>query len=277
MRLAHSAHGSGPTLLILDQLDPPSYWESVATILGNDHRIVHVTLPGFGGSPRLPVGATPDPPALARAVASWLDERQIKGAFVTGNSLGGAVAIELARLHAVAGVVAISPVGFWTHGEARAALTPLKIGRALARAIARNPAAMTDTRIGRRFGFGQMLAIPDRMTARMARDAVERLATAKGFEATRSALLDWSIEGTAVKVPVTVAWAEKDHITPHVQSKRVRAFVPGAEPVTLPGCGHAAMIDNPRLVARVIREAAERAKQQPLRAVGPTARSRSGS
>lgn len=261
MQLAHSRRGSGPAIVVINQLDPRAYWEETVADLSGDHEIIEVTLPGFGESPPLPSSQEPDPPTLARAVADWLGAQGIRAPFVTGSSLGGAVAIELARLDAVSGALAISPVGFWTRGEARAALGPLRIGRAVARAVERRPGALTANPIGRRLAFGQMVAHPDRLSERAARASVTRTARSPGFEATRHALMDYRAEGRPAPVPVTVAWAERDRVTKPDQAKRVRAFLPGADVITLRDCGHAAMVDDPAQVARVIREAAVRVAQ----------------
>jgi pimeloyl-ACP methyl ester carboxylesterase len=54
---------------------------------------------------------------------------------------------------------------------------------------------------------------------------------------------------------VTIAWAAKDRMTPRRQADRARELLPHAKLVTHPGCGHAAMVDHPELVARVVLDA----------------------
>ncbi|MGI8814455.1 MAG: alpha/beta fold hydrolase [Pseudonocardia sp.] len=55
--------------------------------------------------------------------------------------------------------------------------------------------------------------------------------------------------------PVRIAWAERDRTIPYRRyGHPMRAKVPGAEFITLPGVGHVPMSDDPRLVARTILE-----------------------
>ncbi|MFS8499565.1 MAG: alpha/beta hydrolase, partial [Micromonosporaceae bacterium] len=54
------------------------------------------------------------------------------------------------------------------------------------------------------------------------------------------------------RVPVTVAWGERDRILPPREAARAREVLPWARHVTLPGCGHVPMSDDPELVALTI-------------------------
>ena len=54
-------------------------------------------MPGFGRSPPLPDGTPPTPQALAAAVAGFLDAIGLRQVHLAGNSLGGWVALELAK------------------------------------------------------------------------------------------------------------------------------------------------------------------------------------
>jgi pimeloyl-ACP methyl ester carboxylesterase len=56
----------------------------------------------------------------------------------------------------------------------------------------------------------------------------------------------------APTVPVTIAWGERDLILRPHQADRARARLPSASPVTLRGCGHLPMTDDPALVASTI-------------------------
>src|SRR5262249_60364374 len=53
-------------------------------------------------------------------------------------------------------------------------------------------------------------------------------------------------------VPVTIAWGTKDRLLPPSQARVARRCLPQARFVSLAGCGHVPMTDNPRLVARVL-------------------------
>jgi pimeloyl-ACP methyl ester carboxylesterase len=68
-------------------------------------------LPGFGRSPPLPAGATSTPEALADAAEGAMDEHGFETAHFAGNSLGGWIALELARRGRARTCVALSPAG----------------------------------------------------------------------------------------------------------------------------------------------------------------------
>lgn len=253
MDLAHVRRGNGPPLIVIQQLDPPAFWAKTIEALSGECEVIAVDLPGFGESPPLPEETSVS--ALTDAVAGWIADSGVDASYVVGNSLGGAVAIELAKSKAVAGAVAVSPVGFWTPREAARALRSLRVGRAVARAVISRPGLITRTGLGRTLAFGQLVARPGRMPEATARSALVGLATAPGFEAARRQVLAYRLEGPEPEVPVTIAWAAKDRMTPPHQARRAAEVLPHADVVTLAGCGHAAMVDDPELVAGVIRDA----------------------
>jgi pimeloyl-ACP methyl ester carboxylesterase len=259
MKLAHVRRGSGTPVVVVQQLDPPAFWAKTIDALVERCEVIAVDLPGFGGTPPLPDGQSPSVPALAGAVETWMADVGLHKPHVVGNSLGGAVAIELAKRDAVAGAIAISPIGFWTPQEAARALRSLRIGGAVARAVVSRPGLVTRTSLGRRLAFGQLVAHPATMPEATARSALLGMATAPGFAATRREVgARYQLQGPEPAVPVTIAWAAKDRMTPPRQAHRATEVLPHAHLVTLPDCGHAAMVDDPELVARVVLEAMER-------------------
>lgn len=262
MRLAHARRGSGPPLLVIHQLDPTAFWERAEERLAREHEVLSVDLPGFGDSPLLPGGQRPTAPALAEAVASWLGSLGLERPAVVGNSLGGAVALELAKRRAVAAAVAISPVGFWSPREAARTLAMLRVFAVAARMLSAHHARLARSPLLRTLLFGPLVARPWRMTPDAARGALRSMATSAGFEPTRRELLRYSLEGPGPEdIPVTLAWAAKDRITPLRQARRAAERFPHATLVTLDGCGHAAMVDAPDQVAHVVQETLTRCAQ----------------
>ena len=61
------------------------------------HEVVAVDLPGFGGSAMLPEGTRPGVAELADSLTAFCREQGAERPHVVGNSLGGAIALELAR------------------------------------------------------------------------------------------------------------------------------------------------------------------------------------
>src|SRR5205807_4889455 len=97
-RLAYEATGSGEPILLLHGLGGRRrVWYQVAPILARRHRVIAVDLPGFGESPPFADPDAPVIPAQADAIERLLDELGIGSAHIVGNSLGGWLALELAR------------------------------------------------------------------------------------------------------------------------------------------------------------------------------------
>ncbi|MGH3991754.1 MAG: alpha/beta fold hydrolase, partial [Pseudonocardiaceae bacterium] len=53
-------------------------------------------------------------------------------------------------------------------------------------------------------------------------------------------------------VPVTIAWGTRDRIMRRPQAAMVTRLIPHARLLSLPGCGHIPMTDDPALVAHVL-------------------------
>ena len=70
-------------------------------------------MPGFGASPPLPDDAAPTPQALAAGIGRFMDGLGMERAHMVGNSLGGWVALELAKTRRALSVTGLSSAGFW--------------------------------------------------------------------------------------------------------------------------------------------------------------------
>ncbi|MBA3326938.1 MAG: alpha/beta fold hydrolase, partial [Solirubrobacterales bacterium] len=94
--LNHTRCGRGEPLVLVHGLGSQwQVWRPVLERLAADREVVALDLPGFGGSAPLP--NEPTVAALARAVADLVAELGLDHPHVAGNSLGGAIALELAR------------------------------------------------------------------------------------------------------------------------------------------------------------------------------------
>src|SRR6187402_1385601 len=98
--------GSGEPLVLLHGIGHRwQAWTPLLDSLARDFDVAAVDLPGFGRSPRLAGPITPD--AVTAATARVLDELGWSRPHVVGNSLGGWLGLELARIGAVSSVTAL--------------------------------------------------------------------------------------------------------------------------------------------------------------------------
>ena len=228
-------------------------WDPVVPLLTGAGEVVPLDLPGFGAAPPLPAGVEPTPSALARAVAEQLDERGLDAVHVAGNSLGGWVGLELAKLGRTRSVCALSPAGFWRGWEQAYATLSLRSSRASARAMRPVVDRVMRPALVRRVALAQLAARGDRMPAPAAAAALRNLAASPGWDATLRAMHTRTFAGgEQVPPPVTIAWGEKDRLLLPRQAARARAALPFARHIVLAGCGHVPSFDDPRLVADAI-------------------------
>ena len=159
-------------------------WGPVIDRLATDFDVIACDSPGFGRSPPLPHGVEPTIPAYADAFARFFAESGLDRPHVAGNSMGGAIGLELARRAAVASVTAFSPAGFWTTESGASASSPHDAGHA-PDAAATSRCALARTTAGRVALFGLLLGHPERMPPE---EAVVTLEAAWAAPAFRGAL-----------------------------------------------------------------------------------------
>ena len=106
--------GKGPPLVLLHGLGGSWHvWQPVLPMLERQHRVIAPRLRGHPGGTQWPAGREPTLHAIADMLAQDLAERKIDRPHLAGNSLGGLLALELARRGIAASVTAFSPAGAW--------------------------------------------------------------------------------------------------------------------------------------------------------------------
>jgi pimeloyl-ACP methyl ester carboxylesterase len=259
--LVYTRTGSGETLVLLHGLG--SYrgaWDAVVPALAAEFDVVAVDLPGFGESPPLPAGAEPTPAALAAAVADLLDELGIDRPHLAGNSLGGWVALELARLRPAASVALLSPAGLWPASTPRYDRASLRATRWLCEHLERPLRTLVRFGVVRSLALAQIYGRPGRLTPEQARDAISAMARCPGFPPTERAMAHRHYRSTApLGAPVTVAFGSRDRLLLPWQSRHVEQLPAGTRFAALPGCGHVPMSDDPAAVVALLATAAGRA------------------
>jgi pimeloyl-ACP methyl ester carboxylesterase len=224
-------------------------WDAVAPLLAADREVIAVDLPGFGQSPDLPAALSHDLPTVVAALEAVFTALGAERPHVVGHSLGGLIALRLAQAGAARSVTAIAPAGFWNGVERRYTFAVLNAARNGARLLPEAVAVrLCDTAVAR--------AVLAGTSTEAVIASLRALREAVGFKAAMKAgLAPELFIGDIPDVAVTIAWGTRDRLLPGHQAARVKALIPRARLVQLPGCGHVPLFDAPDLVAHIILKA----------------------
>jgi pimeloyl-ACP methyl ester carboxylesterase len=243
--IGYDRAGSGAPLVLIHGLGADRHvWSPVLDVVAAQRDVIAIDIPGFGESPALNGDGPPDPPAIARWIASELHGLGVDEFHVAGNSLGGWVALELALLGAVRSVTAIAPAGLWSRPLGPKPNVARRLGRLLLPVM---PALM-------RSGAARTLALtgsvghPRRVPAAAAAQLVRAYVNAPDFTAVNAAMRSSKFESLdRVEVPLTFGWPTLDRLI-----SRPRGLPRGSISVTLEDCGHMPMWDDPEAVATLL-------------------------
>ncbi|MFD1825456.1 MULTISPECIES: alpha/beta fold hydrolase [Mumia] len=252
--IVYSRKGTGDPLVLIHGIGHrKEAWNPVSDRLAAHHDVIVLDLPGFGASGQLPRHGRDRMDHLADALETFFAELGIDRPHVVGNSLGGAIALELAARGSVRSATALSPAGFWTEGGrlwAFAVLMSIRLSAFMPSAVAQQIAR-------RRWARGLAMASLHTHGRRLAPDAfladLRALRECTAFNRVLRAGARYAYR-THPTVPATIAWGTKDRILLPSQATRARTLLPNVTHVPLPGAGHVPMIDEPELVTRVILE-----------------------
>jgi pimeloyl-ACP methyl ester carboxylesterase len=245
-----------PMVLIHGFSATPAVWQPLLETLERNHDVVAVTLAGHVGGQEVPA-ETASLTVLVDAVERDMDDAGFDTAHLVGNSLGGWIALELARRGRARSVVAIAPAGGWEAGtrDERRLRNLFRRSHRLASALAPHADSVLRRPRLRRLLLSQGVArgelIPPATAAAMVRDSVECPIYFPLMDAILRDGPPASFSG--ISCPVLLAWGTRDRILPAPRySARLRNMIPAAEWLEFAGLGHMPMSDDRELVARTI-------------------------
>jgi pimeloyl-ACP methyl ester carboxylesterase len=256
MQLNYHRVGTGPPLVLLHGIGHRwQGWEPVFERLAPHRELIAVDLPGFGSSPAPPPGTPPGIGSITDILVAFLDELGLERPHTAGNSLGGWAALELAKRGRAASATALSPAGFQNSLEAIYQYTSFRITIRTSRLIAERAEQILSRPRLRMLAFGQLVRRPLQIPLADVGETVRALAHAPWFDDTLRAINSERFSGgEQITVPTTIAWADHDLILLPHQARRAARAVPAARLITLRGCGHVPMTDDPGQVAEVLLE-----------------------
>ena len=248
----YDRHGSGEPLVLIHGLGATRHvWKPQLEALSAKREVIALDMPGFGRSASLPRHTAPTAAALGEAISAMLLGLGIERPHVAGNSLGGWVALEMAKADRAASACLLSPAGLWQSPLGPRSVNTrgiAKWAKPLIMALARREA----TREGMlRTVIGRPERVPTDDALQMIRDWIE----APGYADSNAEMRRHVFEDPGhVRVPVTIGWGELDRlVAPPKPDRRP----PGTRFVVLEGCGHTPNWDDPELITRLLLEASD--------------------
>jgi pimeloyl-ACP methyl ester carboxylesterase len=251
--VSFSRQGSGPPLVLLHPLGMSRRaWDPVVEELAQRYSVVTPDLPGFGLSPAL--STTPNVANLADAMAAWLRAAGIERPHVVGNSLGGAVAIELGRRGAAQSVTALSPIGFWNDMELAYGAAVIMTMYAIATTLPSLATVMAKREDVRPLFFSFYFAQSDKLFVEYAQAVLDDMLRSQSLLATLNACSSYRVPQQRTERPTTIAFGADDRLLIGSQDRRAREVIPAARHMLLPKCGHVCMGDDADLVVATIED-----------------------
>jgi pimeloyl-ACP methyl ester carboxylesterase len=234
-------------------------WAPQYQRLATAYRVIALDIPGFGFTAR--PGEPITLPALARGVVDTLDTLgEQRPLHVIGNSLGGAIALQLLVLQPerVASLVLVNSAGFGREVTILLRLVAMPvIGRLATRRTTRVSARMLE----RTIFADRSLASPGRIDHALAigrqpdsgavmREMAHELATSRGVKP------GWRAELTAAAAkhprPTLIIWGDRDRVLPAHHLRAAHQLLPHAETRLFTDIGHMPQMECPNEFAEEV-------------------------
>jgi 3-oxoadipate enol-lactonase len=248
LTIGYEEAGSGLPLVLLHAFPlDRGMWQPQIAPLAGAARVVALDLPGFGESPSAPFTIE----GVADVVAEFFAERKISKAVVCGLSMGGYVALALARKHAdkIAGLIL---------ADTRAGVddTTAKANRdkSIALATEKGSAALFDTMLPKLLSESTLGGKPDVVQCVKALAAKQPSASVVAALAALRDRPDANPGLKSIAVPTLVIVGEYDAVTPPLAAANLSAQIRGSKLVHIPGAGHLSNVENPEAFNAAVRE-----------------------
>lgn len=244
--VTYERRGKGTPLVLIHGFPMDHHlWDEVVPLLEDDFDLIVPDLRGFGGSST--VDAEFGMEDYAADIAGLLDHLGVEKAAIVGHSMGGYVALALARFYAdrVSGLGLVA-------SQAPADPPERKEGRykSAAEVADKGPASVIDM-MSTKFTTDQRLQA-------LSRESMEKQKPAAfigGLKAMAERMDSTSMLAT-FKFPMVIVHGTDDALIPIDRAREVKAAVPHAHLVELEGVGHIPMLEAPEKTAEALKRLA---------------------
>lgn len=257
IQLAYDRRGDGPPLVLLHGFPLDHHlWDEVVPLLADTFDIIRPDLRGFGESTTVDSIYTMDD--YAADIAGLLDHLEIQKAAIVGHSMGGYIALAFARLYPerVRGlglvssqILADSPDR--KEGRYKSAKDVLENG--ISNVVATMTPKFTNDENLQAFAQESM----ERQQPAAYIGALKAMAERSDSTPLLSSLQDgYASQGSAFHFPVVLIHGDSDALIPVDRAREVKAALPDAHFVEIPGAGHMPMMEAKEKTAEALKQLA---------------------
>jgi 3-oxoadipate enol-lactonase len=244
IHLAFERHGKGTPLVLLHGFPLDHHlWDEVVPLLEDRFDVILPDLRGFGDSTTVDSPYSMDD--YASDIAGLLDQIDIQKAAIVGHSMGGYVALAFARLYPerVSGLGLVS-------SQLPADAPERKEGRYKSAAdVSANGIGSVVETMTPKFTSAEKLQA-------LARASMERQPPAGYIGALKAMAerMDSTALLSSLKVPVVVIHGDTDALIPIDRAREVKATLPEAHLIEIPGAGHIPMLEAVKETAEALQK-----------------------
>lgn len=245
--IAYDDVGTGKPLVLLHAFPlDRTMWAPQLAGLADTARVIAPDLPGFGGSPAAPFGID----SAADLVAEFVAALDLPKVVVCGLSMGGYVALALARKHPdrLAGLILADTRAGVDDSAARA-----NRDKSIATVTEQGTAALFDGMLPKVLGERSRAnhELVDRLRGIAAKQSPAAVAAALAALRDRP---DANPGLKSIAVPTLVVVGEHDAVTPPLAAANLSAQIRGSKLVHIPGAGHLSNVENADAFNGAVRE-----------------------
>ncbi len=223
-------------------------WALTAPLLSRTRRLIGPDLLGHGGTDKPSAGVDYRIRLLADVVVEALERTEDlpRPVDLLGHSLGGAVALDVARRHSrlVRRLVLVDAAGL----PPRVALDPLAASLPFAPSGFSESRRLLASSVGSPWLSHPLVALAASLYKGRRRNRPQLLKLLAAVAAGEDALTPGDL--SRIRHPTLVLWGDRDRIFPLATGRRLAAALPFARLEILPRCGHVPPTERPLAFAR---------------------------
>ena len=255
LNITHSSDGSIKLVAIHGLGSASTVWKMLREQFSSEVDFITLDLPGHGRS-AMKATREMNPAKLAVIVKEELAANGIDEFHLTGNSLGGWVALEMGSAFpkSIHSLTALAPAGLWLAPQVKKSYK-LDTTRLLAKSTYRFAAPLLKVKPIRSLGFQLVSPQWEKIPLEVCLDATVAMGSSTGYTKIWQAMLGNRFDKPIPEeLPITVVFGDTDNTLPSANCQE-KSLVPShSEWIVLERSGHAPMWDQVETVAQLIKD-----------------------